>query len=271
MRAAGRRAVPGRLARLARAGPAVPTATFVVVLALWEAGVRLFDVPSFVLPAPSRILGGYASIPFGRWVEHVWATLRVALAGYFLSIALAVPIAVLLTRSPLLSRALYPLLVIVQSTPVVAIAPIVIVVMGVGDAPRIVITCLITFFPIVVATTTGLLATPPELVELSRSLRAPTRREILQVRLPYAVPYLFSALKISITLAVIGAVVAEFVAADAGLGYFIQFSTSMFQIQQSWAGLIVLVALSLALFQLVALVQRVWFAWSLPKASQGPR
>jgi NitT/TauT family transport system permease protein len=235
------------------------------VVVLWETAVRLFAVPSFIVPAPSAIFAGFSSVEALRWADHVWATLRVAMTGYLLSIAIAIPLAIVLVRSQFLSRALYPLLVVIQSTPIVAVAPIIIVVLGAGDAPRVVITCLITFFPLVVSTATGLAATPPELVELSRSLRAPAWREITQVRLPFAVPYIFSALKISITLAIIGAVVAEFVASDKGIGYFIQFSTSLFKLPQAWAGLFVLAALSLVLFQAVVLLQKLLFPWSLPK------
>ncbi|MDQ0455757.1 ABC transporter permease [Rhizobium paknamense] len=237
----------------------------IAALLLWEAAVRLFAIPSYLLPAPSAIFDAFSAIEASRWMGHVWATLRVALMGYALSIIIAIPLAILLIRSPFLSKTLYPLLVVVQSTPVVAVAPIIIVVLGAGDAPRVVITCLITFFPLVVSTATGLAATPPELIELSRSLRAPAFREMTQIRLPFAVPYIFSALKISITLAVIGAVVAEFCASEAGIGYFIQFSTSLFKLPQAWAGLIVLAAMSLILFQLVVLVQRLFFPWSLPK------
>jgi len=254
------------LSARAMATPALlPVGTFIAVIAVWEISCHLFAIPSFVLPAPSRILGGFGSIDVLRWLEHVWSTLRVAMIGYFVSIFVAIPIAISLARSQVLSRAVYPILVIVQSTPVVAVAPIIIVALGSGDLPRVVITCLITFFPLVVSTTTGLMATPPELIELSRSLRAPVWREISQIRLPYAIPYIFSALKISVTLSVIGAVVAEFVAADTGLGYFIQFSTSMFKVQQAWAGLVILVLMSLVLFQIVVAVQRIWFPWSLPK------
>ncbi|MGE3642228.1 MAG: ABC transporter permease [Beijerinckiaceae bacterium] len=243
----------------------LPLATFLGILILWEAASFIFAIPSYVLPAPSRIASGFDAVTFSRWVDHVWATLRVALIGYFISIAIALPLAIGLTKSKTLSACLYPMLVVVQSTPVVAIAPIIIVVLGAGDAPRIVITCLITFFPLVVSTATGLMATPPELIELSRSLRASVSREFTQIRLPYAIPYIFSALKISITLAVIGAVVAEFVAAEKGIGYFIQFSTSLFKLPEAWAGLVILVLMSLVLFQTVALVQRTFFPWSIPK------
>ena len=243
----------------------LPVLTTLILLLVWEGATRLFAIPSFILPSPLGILAGFEAVGLSRWAEHVEATLRVAMLGYALSILIAVPLAIVLARSPILSRALYPILVVVQSTPIVAVAPIIIVVMGAGDLPRIVITCLITFFPIVVSTTTGLMATPPELIELSRSLRAPAWREITQIRLPFAVPYIFSALKISITLSVIGAVVAEFVAAEKGVGYFIQFSTSMFRLPQAWAGLVILAFMSLILFQVVTFIQKRFFPWSLPK------
>lgn len=254
--------------RLTNTPALLPFLTFVALLIIWEVGTRLFSVPSYILPAPSRILEGFGAVNLERWMQHIWATLRVALVGYGVAFAVSLPIAIGLAKSRILSRALYPLLVVIQSVPVVAVAPIIIVVLGTDDAPRILITFMIAFFPLVVSMTTGLMATPPELIELSRSLRAPAFREITQIRLPYAVPYIFSGLKISITLAVIGAVVAEFVAADVGIGYFIQFSTSMFRLPQAWAGLLLLVVLSLTLFQIVSLIQKVLFPWSIPKESR---
>jgi NitT/TauT family transport system permease protein len=245
-----------------------PPLAFVGLILVWEGAARLFAIPSFLLPAPSAILQAMLATPLSVWLGHIWATLRVALMGYALAILVSVPLAVGLASSRLLSRTLYPMLVVVQSTPIVAVAPIIVVTLGASDLPRVVITFLIAFFPIVVSTVTGLLATPDELVELSRSLRAGRTREILHVRLPFALPYLFSALKISTTLAVVGAVVAEFVAAEKGLGFFIAFSTSFFKIPQAFAGLVVLVAISLILFRLVTLVQRVFAPWSLPKSER---
>lgn len=241
----------------------LPLLTLILVLMVWEAACRLVPIPDYLLPSPSRIVDAFFNVEFSRWLAHLWATLRVALAGFAISILVSLPLAVGMVRSRYLSRTLYPALVVVQSTPVVAVAPLIIVILGTGDAPRILITCLITFFPIVVSATTGMLATPPELIELSRSLRAGSVREVWQIRLPYAVPHIFSGLKVAITLAIIGAVVAEFVAAEQGLGYFVQFSTSYFKIPQAFAGLVFLSAVSLVLFKIVQLVQRWWFPWSL--------
>ena len=245
-----------------------PAIAFVGLIAVWEAGCRLFNVPTFLLPSPSLILAGAQEQSVAIWTTHLWATIRVALMGYAAAVCISIPMAIALASSRTLARTLYPMIVVVHSTPIVAIAPIIVVTLGASDLPRVVITFLITFFPIVVTTTTGLLATPEELIELSRSLRADRAREMLNIRLPYAIPYIFSALKISTTLAVVGAVVAEFVAAEHGLGYFIQFATSFFKINQSFAALILLVAISLAFFQLIGLVQRVFAPWSLPKSER---
>lgn len=261
---------PPDLARraLAAADRAAPALAFALLLVVWEAACRGLAIPSFLLPAPSAIAAAFFDVSLPVWAGHVWATVRVALMGYALAIVVSIPLAVGLASSRLLSRTLYPMLVVVQSTPIVAVAPIIVVTLGAGDLPRVVITFLITFFPIVVASVTGLVAAPEELIELSRSLKAGKRREILHIRLPVAAPYIFSALKISTTLAVIGAVVAEFVAAEKGLGFFIAFSTSFFKIPQAFAGLVVLVSLSLLLFRLVSWIQVRFLPWSLPKGER---
>lgn len=258
-----------RLLRLLdRAAPALFT---ILVLLAWEAACRAFAIPPYLLPMPSAIARAALSYPALSWLASAWATLRVSVLGLALACAVAVPLAMALTASRLLSRTLYPLLVVVQSTPVVAVAPIIVVVLGAGDLPRIAITFLIAFFPIVVSTATGLAAAPEELIELSRSLGATRRREMLNIRLPFSIPYVFSALRISATLSVIGAVVAEFVAAENGLGYMIAFATSNFRLPLAFAALAVLIAFSLLLFQAMTAVQRLAFPWSLPPAARSRR
>jgi NitT/TauT family transport system permease protein len=244
---------------------ALPALTFLAILLLWELCCRVFEIPGFLLPAPSAIAVAAADFPLSQWLGHLWATLQVTLLGFFISILVSLPIAAALTNFRFLSRTLLPILIVIQSTPIVAIAPIIVVTLGAGLMPRVVITCLITLFPLVIATATGLLATPAELIELSRSLRASRAREYFQIRLPFAVPYIFSALKVGITLSVIGAVIAEFVAAERGLGYLILFSTSSFKVPQAFAALAVLVSASLLLFRLIVILQQRLFPWSLPR------
>lgn len=240
---------------------------FLAALCVWEAACRLLKLPEYIIPAPSAIFQAAQEMGVARWFEHLRATLEVALLGYIAAIALALPLAVAITRSPLLSRIVMPWLVVIQSTPIVAIAPIIVVSLGAGLLPRVVITTLIAFFPLVVSTALGLASVPAELVELSRSLRATTGRQYWQIRLPFAIPYIFSALKVSITLAIVGAVVAEFVAAEKGLGYLILFATSSFKVPVAFASLILLVLCSLALYAAVQLVYKRFFPWSQVSAA----
>lgn len=245
-----------------------PQLAFVAILLIWEVGCRVFKVPPFLLPTPSMIIAGFMQQSPSIWISNTWATVRVALMGFGLAIVISIPVAVGLASSKALSRTFYPMIVVIHSTPIIAIAPIIVVTLGASDLPRVAITFLITFFPIVVSTTTGLLTVPEELIELARSLRNDRAREMFYIRLPYALPYIFSALKISTTLSVVGAVVSEFVAAEHGLGYFIQFSTSFFKINQAFAALVLLVTISLIFFKLVGLIQRLFAPWSLPKSER---
>lgn len=235
---------------------------FLAVLVLWECACRWLPLPEYIFPAPSAIWRAAAVMGVQRWLEHVAATLQVALAGYAVAIALALPLAIAITRSPVLSRIIMPWLVVIQSTPIVAVAPIIVVTLGAGMLPRVVITTLIAFFPLVVSTALGLSSVPAELVELSRSLRATTSRQYWQIRMPFAVPYVFSALKVSITLAIVGAVVAEFVAAEKGLGYLILFATSSFKVPVAFAALALLVLCSLVLYGAVQQLHQRLFPWS---------
>jgi NitT/TauT family transport system permease protein len=251
-----------------RLSQGAPLWTMLVLIGIWEVACRLFSIPQFVLPAPSVIWQSAEKLGLWQWIDNFFATLKIVIIGFAASIVISLPLAIILTHFKFLAKTIYPMLVIIQSTPIVAVAPIIVVILGTDMLPRLVIVFLITFFPLVISTATGLAATPSELIELSRSLKAGKVREYLHIRLPHAVPYIFSALRISVTLAVIGSVVAEFVAAEKGLGFLILFSTSMFKVPQAFASLVILVTASMLLFQLVVLVQHVFFPWSLPKAEE---
>ena len=177
------------------------------------------------------------------------------------------PLAVLLTASPAIASALYPFLVWTQSIPKVALAPILVVVLGSNELPRIVITVLVAFFPLVISSATGLMSVPPELIELSRACRASKWSELWRIRLPYAIPFIFAGLKVAISLAVVGAVVAEFVNADSGLGFLIVTSTAFFKVPVAFGALIILSVMGVVLFQIVVIAERVFFPWSTGNAT----
>jgi NitT/TauT family transport system permease protein len=254
---------PARLLRAAQ-GPLLSVAVIAALIVCWETGVRLFHVPEFILPAPSTIWRDTSQLGFGI-VTHISATVLTIVGGYLIALVISLPLAIALSSSRLLSHALYPLLVIKQSVPVVALAPILIVILGAGEAPRIAITVLIALFPMVVSTATGLRATPIELVELSRAMGASWSKQLIDIRLPSAVPYIFSGAKISMTLAVVGAVVGEFVAAERGLGYLIYTSTAYFHVSIAFGAMIVLSAIGLMLFQTVVWIERLAFPWAIPE------
>ena len=192
----------------------VPAATLVLALLVWEAATWAFRIPRFIMPAPSAILGEGWEWRY-RFIEHTWVTLYETLGGFALSMAVGVPLAVLIVYSPRLRGAIYPLIVLTQSVPKIAIAPVLLLVLGFGEIPKMVVAFLVAFFPVVVDTATGLAATPPELLDLSRSYRASAFKTFMKVRLPLALPFIFAGAKVAITLSVIGAVVGEFEQAAA--------------------------------------------------------
>ncbi len=169
---------------------------------LWEAACRAFKIPGYLLPAPSEIWKDTLAI--GPTVAgHTMATFKTVMLGFVVSILISLPLAVVLTASPAIAAAVYPFLVWTQSIPKVALAPILVVLLGTNELPRIVITVLVAFFPLVISVATGLLSVPPELIELSRACRASKLSELLRIRLPYAIPFIFAGLKVAISLAVV--------------------------------------------------------------------
>lgn len=240
---------------------ALPIVSVAVIVLLWEAAVRFFHAPVSILPAPSEIWND--TIAMGPVVlRHTLATLRTVLLGFSLSVLISLPLAIAITASAAMERTLYPALVLMQSVPKVAIAPILIIALGANELPRVVVTFLIAFFPLVVAAATGLQSVPPEFIELGRSLRAPRWKLIFRISLPYAVPFVFGGLKVAIALSVVGAVVGEFVAANQGLGYLIATSMAFFKTPVAWGAMIILAMMGIILFQLVVLAERVFFPWS---------
>ena len=245
----------------------MPALTLVGALALWEAATSVFQIPRFIMPAPSAILGEGWEWRY-RFIGHTWVTLYETLGGFALSIAVGVPLAVLIVYSPVLRSALYPLIVLAQSVPKIAIAPVLLLVLGYGAIPKVVVAFLVAFFPVVVDTATGLAATPPELLDLSRSYRASAFKTFVKVRLPMAMPFMFAGAKVAITLAVIGAVVAEFVGSDKGLGYVILSATSYWKTELAFSSMILLSLMAILLFGAVSLVERLVCPWLAPAGDE---
>jgi NitT/TauT family transport system permease protein len=237
------------------------TLTFVALVLAWELLVRELKIPGWLLPAPSAI--GLALVEWrGELVRHSLVTLYETLIGFVLAIAVSIPLAVAVVYSPVLRNTIYPILLAFQSVPKVAIAPLLALWIGFGMLPKIIVVFLVCFFPIIVATATGLAAVPGPLMDLIRSLSASTLQTFMKIRFPTAMPHIFVGLKIAITFAVIGAVIGEFVGSEDGLGYLILISTSQSRTPLAFGALVLLTAMSIVLYYGIAFVERIVVPWA---------
>ncbi|MEJ0070893.1 MAG: ABC transporter permease [Pseudomonadota bacterium] len=193
------------------------------------------------------------------------------IGGFALALVSAVPLAVAVVYSPLLRRIIYPLILMLQSVPKVAIAPLLLIWVGYGLKSNMIVAATVAFFPIVINTATGLEAVEADLLDLTRSLDASTLKVFWKVRLPWALPYLFSSLKVAITLAVIGAVVAEFIGADKGLGYLILTSSGSMKTAVMFGILALLSMLGVIAFYAVVWVEKLLCPWYLPTSDDAAR
>jgi NitT/TauT family transport system permease protein len=237
------------------------TLTFIVLVALWELLVREFKVPGWILPAPSAIAVALAEWR-GELARHSLVTLYETILGFALATAISIPLAVAIIYAPILRNTIYPILLTFQSVPKVAIAPLLALWIGFGMLPKVVIVFLVCFFPIIVATATGLSAVPTPLMELIRSLSASSLQTFIKIRFPTAMPHIFVGLKIAITFAVIGAVIGEFVGSEDGLGYLILVSSSQSRTPLAFAALVLLTVMSIVLYYTIALIERIAVPWA---------
>ena len=238
-----------------------PLATFVVLILLWDLAVRIFGWEPWLVPPPGDVaeaLWDYRDL----LPEHTWVTLWESLAGFLLAIAVGVPLGGLIAYSRLMELTVYPLLLGLNAVPKIAIAPILILWMGFGPGPKILVAFLLCVFPIVIATATGLKGTPAELVELARSLCASEWQTFRRFRFPSALPEIFIGLKVAISLAVIGAVIGEFVGASEGLGWVIVNSGANVNTSLAFAAMVILAVVSVLLFYAIALVERLVVPWA---------
>jgi NitT/TauT family transport system permease protein len=247
-----------------------PVGVVLGVLAVWEAGTRLLGVPAFLLPPPSAVgISFIANAPL--LLLHGWTTTIEIVLGFALSIAVGIPLALAIFLSPVFSRAILPLLVSSQAMPKVAVAPLLLVWFGFGLLPKVLIAFLIAFFPVVINTAVGLASIEPEKIYLARSMGFGGTATFFKIRLPNALPAVFGGLKISITLAVVGAVVGEFVGGDAGLGYLLMVANGSMDTQLLFAGIVALTVLGVVLFLLVELAERLAIPRHIIAGDKGAR
>lgn len=234
-----------------------------LVVVAWQAYVRVFDVAPYLLPAPTDVWDSFLDIR-GTLPTHVVATVTAAVLGLVVGAPVAVVLAVVIASVGLVRRVLLPLLVVSQSIPLVVVAPLLIVWLGFGLAPKVVVVALVVFFPVVVATVEGIDATDRDLLDLVRSMGASRGRVLRSVQIPAALPSFFAGLQVSAAYAMLGAVIAEALGTERGLGLFITRSRVSFQLDQVFVGIALIALVSVALFLAVRLVARLATPWLRP-------
>lgn len=232
-----------------------PVGMMVGLLAVWEAVARLFSIPSYLLPAPSAIIHSMDSNSAVLLKESVGTTIEILL-GFALSVAVGIPLALAIYLWRPFARAVYPLLVSSQAVPKVAVAPLFLVWFGFGLLPKVLIAFLIAFFPVVINTAMGLAALEREKIYLAQSMGLGPIATFFKIQLPNALPSIFAGLKISITFAVVGAVVGEFVGGQGGLGYLLLIANGNMDTALLFAGIVALTVLGVALFLAIGVLER---------------
>jgi len=238
-----------------------PWLLLVIVLVLWEAICRGFGISEFIFPSPSRIANQLVEFR-GVIAGHAWRTFWVTMVGFGLSIVVGVLLGFLVGSSRLAYAALYPLLVGFNAVPKAAIVPILIVWFGIGLGPGILTAFLISFFPITVNIATGLATLEPELEDVLRVLGAKRWDVLVKVGLPRSMPYFYGSLKVAITLAFVGTVLAEMTAGDSGIGYLMQTAGSQQRMPLAFAGLVVIGVMAMLMYELFSLVEKRTTAWA---------
>jgi len=245
-----------------------PWLLLVVVLVLWQIVCSAFDVSEFIFPSPARIwsqLVEFKAIIAG----HAWRTFWVTMVGFGIAIVVGVLLGFVIGSSRLAYAAVYPLMTAFNALPKAAFVPILVVWFGIGVGPAILTAFLISFFPIMVNIATGLATLEPELEDVLRVLGAKRWDVLMKVGLPRSMPYFYGSLKVAITLAFVGTTVSEMTAANEGIGYLLISAGSSMQMGLAFAGLLVVGAMAMAMYELFSVIEKRTTGWAHRSAHNG--
>jgi NitT/TauT family transport system permease protein len=246
---------------------ALPWIVIAGMFVFWELFVRVFHVPEFVLPAPSAVFS-----ELWRWrvpiLENSWQTLMTTLVGFAFAIVIGAVGGIALGSSRVIYDGFYPALIAFNSIPKVAVIPVLVIWFGIGTIPAVITAFLLSFFPILVNVATGIATVEPELRDVLRALGATKRQVIMKVGLPRAMPYFFASLKIAMTVAFVGSIVAETVAANAGIGHLMLVASSRFEVPLAFAGLIVTGLMGVGMYVICVAIEQRMTGWAT-RGSEG--
>ena len=234
---------------------------FVSLIVIWQLAVSYSGIRAYLLPSPLSVVQAFWE-PDVPWGQHIWTTTWEIIGAFFMAAAVGVMLGVAIAWSPLIANALVPFLVFLNTLPKVAVAPLFLIWMGYGIFPNMLMGALIGFFPVVINTAVGLSQVEQDMLDLGRVFNAPKWKIFAKIRIPNALPYILSALKITATAAVVGAIVGEFVASQKGLGYVIVTTQSSMNTSVAFAALIWISIIGLLLYGVVVLLAHLWAPWA---------
>lgn len=238
-----------------------PWMLLITILILWQVICSAFSVSEFIFPSPYAI--GQSLVEFaGPIAGHALSTFWVTMAGFAIAVVVGVVLGFVIGSSPVMYAAFYPLMTAFNALPKAAFVPILVVWFGIGAGPAILTAFLISFFPIMVNIATGLATLEPELEDVLRVLGAKRMDVLLKVGLPRSMPYFFASLKVAITLAFVGSTVSEMNAANEGIGYLLVSAGSSMKMPLAFAGLVVIGAMAMAMYELFAIIEKRTTAWA---------
>lgn len=238
-----------------------PALAILIFIGIWELSTRILDIETWILPAPSVILSEMREV-LPAFLPHMLSTIKLVLIGFAFGTTLGLSMGTLFHHFRRVRETVYPFLILSQNIPVIVLAPLLLIWFGLGDAPKIMIVAMTSFFPITVATLTGLQETNRELLHYMKMMGASKRQCFVKLELPHALPSIFSGVKISATYSVMTGVVAEWLGAQKGIGVFMTLASSSYRTPRVFVAIIMTMLLSLTFFAIIVLLERLFIRWN---------
>lgn len=243
-----------------------PIVFILILLIIWEIIVNVGGIEKYILPAPTDVIEVLIK-DFKTMIPHILATLYEGMVGFLIAIALSIILAVIMDMVPLIKRALYPVLVISQTIPTVALAPLFIIWFGFGALPKIIVVVIVCFFPIVISIVDGLEGVDKDLINHFKLMGASKLNVFLHLKLPYGMINFFSGMRIAATYSIMGAVIGEWLGGDKGLGVYMTRARSAYALDKMFASIVIIVVISIGIFLLVSLMEKLFTPWNNKKLS----
>lgn len=238
----------------------LPIIFTVSLLILWELIIKVWEIEKYIMPAPSDIAKSLFE-NFGAMMPHIMATLFESIVGFVIAVLLALILAIIMDLLPMVKKAIYPVFIISQTVPIIALAPLFIIWFGFGVLPKIIVVVIVCFFPIVISISDGLENVDKDLINHFKLMGASKLKRFFHLKLPYGIISFFSGLKIAATYSIMGAVIGEWLGGDKGLGVYMTRARSTYALDKMFAAIVVIVLMSMIIFYIIGKLEKVFTPW----------